>query len=108
MLNDFSLRSNNIAQEVKKNNNTISDLQLSIFPNPSFENLNLDIKRNNHPENIQSYTVIFKNLITNKTTIKQNYFPNSLIDVSNLELGQYFVEVINTKGEKAGSNFIKL
>ncbi len=81
--------------------------EASISPNPSSDNIKITITTKDKTNSDEGYTLQFKNRISNTTTVKRGYISGSLIDVSRLEKGFYYVEITNGKGEKIITKFIK-
>ena len=82
-----------------------SPFEISLSPNPT-TNL-IKVNSTTNPSNV-SYSVLITNQFGITKFKKQNYVLNSNLDISTLQKGVYFVELINSKGEKSGKSFIKL
>lgn len=106
LLSDF----NRINQTTVLNPEQILEntLNLKLSPNPAENFIKIDIEENGLLANNETYTIVFKNLISNRVVARNHYRSNNPIDISSLEKGLQIVEVINAKGRKAGTKFIKL
>ena len=106
LLSDF----NRVNQSVSGNHKQLIEntLSLTLSPNPVQNIISIAIKENGLLAKEENYTIVFKNLTSNRIVMKKLYRSNTPIDISSLEKGLQIVEVINSKGEKAGSKFIKL
>lgn len=106
LLSDFNRVNQTAVGNHKQSIENIISFKLS--PNPSKNIINIDIKENGLLAKEANYKIIFKNFISNRIVTKKLYHSNTPIDISSLEKGLQIIEVINSKGEKAGSKFIKL
>jgi hypothetical protein len=108
---DFSRSANNQSILVPENSITkaiTNSFSVVISPNPANNNLKVDIKVTDKANTNDTYTLIFKNTITNRSIVKKGYKSANAIDISSFEKGVHYAEIINSKGEKIDSKFIKL
>jgi hypothetical protein len=84
-----------------------SPLQATIFPNPSKDWIQIYIK-----DNIligeKKYTIIFRNKLSSKILIQKDYYSGNTINISHLDKGFQYVEIIDSQGNRDTKKFIKL
>lgn len=97
-----------LAPENSSTKAITNSFSVVISPNPASNNIKIDITVTDKAYTNDTYTLIFKNTITNRSIVKKGYKSANAIDISNFEKGVHYVEIINRKGEKIDSKFIKL
>lgn len=83
-------------------------LTATISPNPSTENIRINIKSEDKIVTKQPFKIIFKNKISNRVTVIDKYYSGNLIDISRFEKGLHFIEIISSDGQMTSNKLIKI
>jgi hypothetical protein len=102
---DFTLRSSEILQTTFIENK--KSFNASLIPNPVNTAFKIEITEN-EKQKISAYTVSIIDRIGIAVLKKEKYISGNSLDISGLKTGTYYVEIINTKGEKLSKSIIKL
>jgi hypothetical protein len=99
--NRFELVFKNTGANVENNSNNISNI--SVYPNPANDLLNIDITN----ANFKNSEVVIYN-ISGTEVLKTNLTSNSArLNIEALSAGVYFVRVINQNGFNKTVKFVK-
>ncbi len=103
--NDFTLK--NTGNPIVLNSKTQSTLKVVVSPNPASNILGLNIL-----EDVKQATTEYSIIVTNRVGKKmigfKNHTPNSKININSWEKGVYYIQIVNSKGEKTSTSFIKI
>lgn len=86
---------------------TKSYFHVRLSPNPTKSSIKLIITENNKQSN-STFTIFIVNQAGNTLIKKENYVSGHSLDISILQTGSYFIEIVNNRGEKISKNIIKL
>lgn len=107
LVQDFSRNANPLITQTIKSITT-NQLLATISPNPSKNSISIKIIETKKLNTNEKYSLFFKNNFTNTTIVKRDYISGNQIDISTLQRGLNYIEIINSKGEKTVVDFLKL
>jgi len=84
-----------------------NSFEATLSPNPSNNLIKLIITESDKPS-IVAYTVSVVNQIGNIVLKRSKYISGHNLDISGLKSGTYYVEILNSKGEKLSKIITKL
>ncbi len=93
-------------EDANKTFNNKSSIDVRIAPNPANNILDLTILHKNKNK-IEKYLITVTSN-TGRTVLRTNSTLNTKFDISGWPRGVYYVEVVDTKGERTNTSFIKL